>query len=375
MISKEKTFRLTKVQQIPSLYEVIQDIKILYLKLNIKFRGLGAEWEAIQFICSVQRLNKSIHMKLDSQLIIDDIKFNEPLPLISIYQSNEVEHKNIDKRDILLEKFIPFVRLMNSIDIPSYLRQKKTEDLKFIRKFQFICLGGARNEYLNFFYSNRVLKDKESIERFLRNILRYRVRLETKSNFPIERLKDICEIVYEAFSNAARHGSISIDSKKIYKSVRALDISFINLTKTDIPPLVKNYRHLEDLLTITEKLLFISIFDNGEGIVKKYVEALSSDKEATMSFEEKAKVLQRVFMPNVTSSKDPNSGMGLTYIKNNIQKLNGALSISTGNLYLNMTPHRDGTGSITYNDSAIEEVPYRVGTLIFIIIPLSNASK
>lgn len=54
-MKKEKQFKLTQVNTIPSLYIDMHNHDELILSTNIKFTNMGASWDIVQFLCSWQR--------------------------------------------------------------------------------------------------------------------------------------------------------------------------------------------------------------------------------------------------------------------------------------------------------------------------------
>lgn len=359
--NKEQTLRFTNLNKIGTLYKDIiknKDTK-LYLSPNIKFKHLGGSCLAIQFICSWQRYNECASIILDKQIDIDNLDFKSELLLVAFYLAKKVLFNGNDiKKDILI-KFIPFVKNMNSKSLDGYFKQVKA------REYKFLFLHKAENEFLKLFYNdNKYIKSKKDIKNLIGNILEKSNSNISKNKYD-KNLDNIKEIIYEVLHNTDKHGRRDINQIEISKNIRGLSINISNITDDSRQSFLKNQQKYSDFLQNVEELLTISIFDSGEGIVKKYIETTSNKKINTMNVEEQKTTLLEVFMPNVTSSKIPNSGMGLTYVKDNIKKLKGLLSIKTNALELFFTPSEEG-----YEDELIDCVPC-VGTSVIILIPLN----
>ncbi len=362
MINKEKRLELTDISHLTDFYQNLENANELYFKPKIKFKHLGGSWEISQFLCSWKERNKEAVIVLDNQLKIDNLDFKSELLLIAFFLSKKVICKN-DKRDYLLSKFIPFVRNMNSSTLEEYIKGCEPREIKFL------CLGGAKNEYLRLFYDGKSFKNKTHVENLIENLFISHNSAIKNEAFPLQKLKEIKEIVYEAFNNTDKHGSRDIEGEKISKSIRSLDISIVDMNEKNKIPFVEKNKDYEEFLENVKQLLVISIFDNGEGIVKKYIETTSDKKESQMSFEDKKKTLEKVFLPKISSSKTPNSGMGLTYLKECVKKLQGMLSISTSSLKLNLIPKKHG-----YSEEIMEVSP-RSGTLITVLIPIKYRKR
>jgi len=359
----KETLRLTKINQLTSLRKTIYRSPKLYLKSDLKFKYLGGSWEAIQFLCTWQRIHKKVFIELDKQLSLENINYRNELPLIAFFLSTEVLYQRIDERNKLLTKFIKFVETMNSPTLSEYLKNNRA------REFKFICLGGAKNEYLRLFYRNKKFRTKNEIIAIFKSTFQSVNSPIKKKEYLIKNLSGIVEIIYEVLSNADKHGSRDIEHNKIPQSIRSIDINFVNFTATNKEAFLANHPHFLRFLSPVRQLLVISIFDNGEGIVKKYYETTNTEskKEADLTFEVRKDILKEVFNTGNTSSKIPGSGMGLVYVKDNIQKLKGAFFISTGSLLVNFYPKVDGKYSMQ-----IKEVSYQVGTLFTVLIPLES---
>lgn len=358
-----KILKLTDINQLTDLYQNLESANKLYFKPKIKFKHLGGSWEISQFLCSWKERNEEAVIVLDDQLKIDNLDFKSELLLIAFFLSEKVVYKSSEKKDYLLSKFIPFVRNMNSPTLEEYIKGCEPREIKFL------CLGGAKNEYLRLFYNGESFKSKTDVENLIKDLFIYHHSAIKTKAFPLEKLTEIKEIVYEAFNNTDKHGSRDIQGKKISKSIRSLDISIVDMNEKNKIPFVEKNKDYEEFLENVKQLLVISIFDNGEGVVKKYIETTSDKKEANMTFEDKKETLKKVFLPKVTSSAIPNSGMGLTYLKECVKRLNGMLSISTNSLKLNLIPKKEGY------EEEIMEVSHRSGTLITVLIPIKNTEE
>jgi hypothetical protein len=363
---KTKQFKLTQVNTLPNLYKEMYYHNKLILSTNIKFTNMGASWDIVQFLCSWQREKEKISIILYDALNIEKLNFNDEGLLVACYLADSVIYKEQDIKYDLLKKFVPFVENMNNNSLENYLKEKRAKEIKFI------CLGGVKNEFLKFFYyydknkNKYIFKPKGEIQKFIGNIF------ETP-NLPIvykkynQNLSNIKEIIYELFSNTDKHGGRDIEDKKIDKSVRSLSLDFISFSDENRKSFLENQEEYKPFLKNVTEVLAISIFDNGEGMVKKYVETTSDKKEHELSFKDKKEILEKVFLPNITSSKIPNSGMGLTYAKESIQALNGLLTIKTNSLKLFLSPNKDKDKEYI---ETFEESSHHIGTLITVLIPL-----
>lgn len=359
---EQKPLQLTHIESLPNLYANMDGNSKLYLSPNIKFKHLGEKWHIVQFICSWHRKNNNeTSIILDNQVKTDNFNKHDEMLLVAFYLAKKVMLKGQDIRKELLLQLVPFVQNMNTTYLHDYLKKIRA------REINFLCLSGSRNEFLKLFYDDsNNFKSKGDIERLIGNIF-------VAPNSPIrnkkykKNLNKIKEIVYEIFSNSDKHGRRDIKQAEISKNIRGLSINFTMFNKFDKEYFLNNRKRYKDFLQNVTKVLVISIFDSGEGIVKKYVETTSQTKETDMTFEERKRALLEVFLPNVTSSQTPNSGMGLTYVKNNIKELKGLLSIRTSTLELFLTPTT--AKEECYKDE-INEIPQCVGTLVTALIPL-----
>jgi len=350
---------LTQVSALPSLYQEIDKNDELTFSTNIKFTNMGASWDIIQFLCSWQRMKKNVSIILFDQLNIEKLNFHDEKLLVACYLANTVMFQGKDIKHDLLIQFIPFVKNMNNGSLENYLKEKRANEIKFI------CLGGAKNEFLKFFYNNdQTFKSKGEIQKFIENIFQT-PRLPIVYKKYKHDLSNIKEIIYELFNNTDKHGRQDIQNKYISKSVRSLSLEFISFNDENRESFLENQDEYKYFLKDVTDVLVISIFDNGEGIVKKYIETTTDQNESTLTFSEKKKILEKVFLPDITSSLVPNSGMGLTYAKDSIQTLNGLLTIKTNSLKLFLSPDKNKKYVET-----IEESAHHIGTLITVLIPL-----
>lgn len=361
---EEKPLKLVNLQDVYTLYANIGNNK-LHLSPNIKFINLGGSWNIIQFICSWQRRHEKVSIILNNQVNIDGLNFCDEVLLVAFYLADEVLFQEIDIKKELLVKFIPFVENMNNHSLKDYFENIRARESKFL------FLDRVRNEFLIFFYNkNKTFKSKEEIESLIENIfIKFKCHMESKQYN--HNLNDTKTIIYEALSNTDRHGCRDISQTKIPKNIRALSIVFSSFNDGNREPFLKNQKHFKDFLDNVKDVVVISIFDSGEGIVKKYIETTGPKKIAEMNFEEKKDTLQKVFLAGVTSSKIPNSGMGLTYIKECIKKQKGLLAIRTNGLELFFTPTQQGD----YQDHIGGIDDPCVGTLITVLIPLNFIGK
>ena len=362
------TLMLTKIDQINELYKSIEGHSKLHLAPSIKYVNIGTTMEIVQFLCTWQRKNEEVSIILNDQDNLDNLNSKDLVLLVAFYLSKEVLYGGENKKKYLLNKFIPFVENMNSPSLESYFKKIRA------REVRFMCLGGSKNEYLQFFYEKNLefkskdpeFKSKIEILDLLNQIYQNNsLKISERYKFPSRKLEHINGIIYEIFSNTDEHGKRDIDQNKIKNSIRSLSIDIFALNKKNRDGFIKNHPHCGSFLNDKKDLLIVSIFDNGEGIVKKYVETKGISKEDKMDFSEKKQVLKDVFMKGVTSSEVPNSGMGLTYVEEGVKKLGGALLIRTGTVEL-FTVFNKNTDADT-----MKEISPCVGTLMTVFIPLS----
>lgn len=343
-----KPLELTKINQLEELYSHITDSNCLYLSPNIKFKHLGGNWDIIQFICTWQKQHKETSILLDKQVNIDTLSDTDEILLITFFIADKVIYKNKDIKRVLLKKFTPLVKKMNSFNIS--------------KKNPLICLGGAKNEFLKVFYS----KDERPQSRG--NItLMLKSLFWLHADFEPPNLTDILNIMYELTDNTHEHARHDTLEKKIPKSIRALSVDYIEFNKNDKGKFLVQQSQYSEFLSNKNKIFVISIFDNGEGIIKKYIETGSNKKLQNMTLSEKEQSLKDVFNKNISSSTEDNAGMGLYYVEESIKKLGGLLSIKTNALSLFMSPNKYektiGSGNV-YG-----------GTLITALIPLDLVKK
>lgn len=358
-LSKEhKPLELGDHRDIQALYTNIHNNK-LYLSTNIKFKHLGGGWDIIQFLCSWKKANSKASIILNNQVNINKLNFFDEVLLIAFYLADEILFKGNNIKKNLLAKFIPFVKNMNSPTLNGYLENIRAREIKFI------CLSGAKNEFLQLFYNkDKTFKSKEDVEDLISALLNAPNSKRRKKY--LDNIGPIKEIIYEAFSNTDQHGRRNIAQNEMPENIRALTINFISFNNENKKSFLHHQKHYKNFLRDVKDILAISIFDSGEGIVKKYIETVGPKKEKYMDFESRKRVLKKVFLPGMTSSKIPNSGMGLTYIKNCVMDINGLLSLRTNTLELFFSP----THKNKYQEH-INEVSPSVGTLITVLIPLS----
>ena len=366
-MTANNTLKLTNIDQIDNLYKSLEDHSKLHLAPSIKFVNIGTTMEIVQFLCTWQRKNKEVSIILHKLTDIDNLNSKDLVLLVAFYLSKEVIHHGENKRIYLLDKFIPFVENMNNPLLERYFKKIRA------REVRFICLGGKKNEYLQLFYEkDHKFKSKREIEDLLNQIYEDNyLKIRKQYKFPSEKLSRINEIIYEIFSNTDKHGSRDIDQNKIKKSIRSLSIDIFSLSKADRDGFIKNHPYFGGFLNNKKDLLIVSIFDNGEGIVKKYVETKGINKEDKMDFSKKKKILTEVFMEGTTSSEVPNSGMGLTYVEEAVKKLGGALLIRTGTVEWFTVFNENINGDSMKEISPWKEISPCVGTLMTVFIPLS----
>ncbi len=324
--------KLTHVNDIQNLYENIDESNQLLLSPNIKFKNLGGSWNAIQFMCSWQRKHQEVSIILNKQINVNTDRFakNEVL-LVAFYLAKEVLLNDENIRQDLLNKFTPFVQSMNPSSLNEYLHKKGP-------RFKFLFLHKTKNEFLRLFYdvNNKFeFKSKKEIEALIGAFLNAPAISKRKYG---KNLSDIKEISYELLSNSDKHGRRKINQEEMPKNIRGFSVDVYAFTDITRKNFVKDQENYRNFLEGVKEVLVISIFDSGEGIVKKYIETINNKKEKDMSFKDKQDTLLEVFLPGKTSSKIPNSGMGLTYVENNIKKLKGLLSIKTSSLEYFLTP-------------------------------------
>ena len=366
-MTANKTLKLTNIDQIDNLYKSLEGHSKLYLSPNIKFVNIDATMKIVQFLCTWQRKNEEVSIILNNQTDLDHLNPKDLVLLVAFYLSKEVFYRGENKKDDLLDKFIPFVENMNNPSLERYFKKIRA------REVRFICLEGKKNEYLQLFYkedheteSGYRIKPKREIEDLLNQIYEDNcLKISKQYKFPSKKLSRINEIIYEIFSNTDKHGSRDIDQNKIKKSIRSLSIDIFSLSKADRDGFIKNHPHFGSFLNNKKDVLIVSIFDNGEGIVKKYVETKGINKEDEMDFSEKKKILKEVFVAETTSSEVPNSGMGLTYVEEAVKELEGALLIRTGTVELFTVFNKNTDGD------SMKEINPCVGTLMTVFIPLS----
>ncbi len=362
---KQNALKLVKVSDIQNLYINIGKSNHLILSPNIKFKHLGGTSSVIQFLCSWQRHHQEVFVILNDQVNIGSNKLakNEVL-LVAFYLAKEVLFKGKDIKADLLGRFIPFIESMNSESLKNYLSVKGNMTGKG-KEFKFLFLNKARNEFLKFFYRDtEQFKTKKEIEDFLGDLLKTPVSAIQKSQYT-QNLNPIKEIIYEILNNTDKHARRDIKQALIPKNIRGFFLNFYDLNDNNRQSFVDNQPEYGYFLKNVMEVLVISIFDSGEGIVKKYIETTSDKKEEEMSSEDKKNILLKVFLPKTTSSKVPNSGMGLTYTKKNIKKLKGLLSIKTNTLEYFLTPDENRGYKKTF-----EDCKPCVGTSVVMLIPL-----
>lgn len=362
---KQAPLRLTYVNDVNNLYANIKTCDQLILSPNIKFKHLGGASRIIQFLCSWQRHHQNVFVVLNDQVDIksDKLAKNEVL-LVAFYLAKEVLLRGKDVRNDLLKNFIPFIESMNSTSLSDYLSEREGISGKG-KEFKFLFLDKAKNEFLKLFYNNdEQFKTKEEIEKLLDDILKTPVSAIKEQQYN-QDLSDVKENIYEILNNTDKHARRDIEQVLIPKNIRGLSLNFYNLNDKNRMSFVKNQEKYQCFLENVTEVLVISIFDSGEGIVKKYIETISDKEERNMGYEDKQKALLKVFLPNTTSSKAPNSGMGLTYVEENIKKLKGMLSIKTNTLEYFLMLDNNKQYIPTFKDCS----PC-VGTSVVMLIPL-----
>ena len=367
-MATNKKLKLTNIHQIKKLYKSLEDNSNLvdhsrlYLSPNIKYVNIGVTLDIVQFLCTWQRKNEEVSLFIEDIINLDNLNPKSLVFLVALYLSKEARYRGENKKNDLLDKFILFVENMNSSSLESYFKNIRA------REVRFVCLGGAKNEYLQFFYrfdgKKYKFKRKEEITYLLKQLYGDNcLKISKRYKFPTEKLDCINTIIYEIFHNTDHHGKRGIDNTKIKKSIRSLSIDIFSLNESYRDLFIKNHPYFGGFLHNMKSLLIVSIFDNGEGIVKKYVETKGINKEDKMDFSEKMKILKEVFLKGATSSEIPNSGMGLAYVKDNVKKLGGALLIRTGTVEL-LTVFDENT-----DGDSKKEISPCVGTLITVFNP------
>jgi len=371
MIQKKTTLKLTCVNDIDSLYKNIKESNQLTLSPKIKSTYLGGVSSIIQFLCSWQRYHKEVFIVLNSQVNIcsDKLAKNEVL-LVAFYLSKKVFLNDEDIRDELLKKFIPFVESMNSTSISNYLSEKGTMSGKG-RELKFLFLHKVRNEFLKLFYNkDKQFKSKREIHGLLGDLLKTPISVIKKDEYD-QDLDSIKEVIYEILNNTDKHARRDIKQVEIPKNIRGISLNFYDLNDKNRKSFIESQKEYKFFLEPITEILAISIFDSGEGMVKKYIETTSNEKEKDMSCENKQKILSKLFLPEITSSQIPNSGMGLSYVEENIKTLKGTLSIKTNTLEYFLMPNNNNEYKPTFKkcDSPC------TGTSVVMLIPLKFKGK
>ena len=153
----------------------------------------------------------------------------------------------------------------------------------------------------------------------------------------------------------------------IKSSVRSLSFRFVEFSKADKESSLSKSERYRTFLGVHSQMLAISIFDNGEGIIKRYIELTTDKKEDSFTFDERREIFSKIFEEGITSSTIPNSGQGLSFAQKSIQDLKGAYLVSTNGIELFYSPDETGKYGEKY-----EEVLARTGTLITLLIPVEN---
>ena len=352
---KQKFLELTKIEDIDEVYKGIEKCNTLQISPKIKFRNLGGSAKIIQLLCTWERLHKEVTITLNKQTDINSHQFRKnKLLLVAFYIADEVLQNGKTIRKEALKKFIPLVEKMHELS--------STRG----REYKYIFFQGAKNEFLRPFYSGDKFKSRKDIVSVIDTLIKEPISAIKKGSFDKD-LENIKTIIYELLSNADQHGRRDINQDEIPKNIRGLYIDIHAFSDTNRESLLKNQEKYVNFLKNVKEVLVISIFDSGEGIVKKFIETTSDKKEKHMTFDEKKDVFKKLFMAGITSSGVPNSGMGLTYVEKSIKDLKGLLSFKTSTLEYFLTPTEKGE----YDDKPeYTECTPCVGTSIVALIPL-----
>lgn len=356
--------KLTNIDDIPKLYKNINSSNQLFLSTNIKFKQF-AIWDIIQFICSWKKKHpKNTEILLHKLINVENINKEDEILLTAFFSADKVIYKDEDKRMGLLQSFIPYVKSMNS-------SQYNSESGK---KIKFLFFGGATNEFLKSFYNENIFKHRQEVVPFIKTLL-WNARFKTD-----DKITQIAEIIYELIHNTDKHARLDLDNNYIKRSVRALSIDFIEFSNKDKDGFLNKYEHYRGFLSDVKKVLSISVFDNGEGIIKKYNDTLceigKKDKKTEyLDDAEKLEILKEAFKHGTTSSTIPNSGMGLFYVQEKIKEIKGSLSIKTNSLDFFMSPNLkkiDAMSSDEYHTIITGNNSAYTGTSITLLIPLDK---
>ena len=340
-----KPINIYNSSKIEDLYKKLEKSSFINFPTDIKFQHFNYDWELIQFICTWRKKQENAEIILKENLEVDSFDKYTILNLIGFCLVDKIIHKQTDIKKDILSRFKDFVKHMNSVSFKEY------KDSEFVKgqRYDFIFLGGYKNEYLKFFYKNKEeFKSQIEIKNFLNNF---------KFN------DDIKTIIYELLSNTDKHGRWDIQEKKIENSIRGITINRQNfLAKGAKEAFLQKFPQYKGFLTAKE-YHSICIFDNGEGIAKKIL------GESPQNYEETIEAIEKAFKEFTTSSNIPNSGMGLHFVRESVEALRASLYIRTGNVELNHIPSSNNL----YPRFRFKDLRFSViGTLVKILIPVKD---
>ena len=358
--------KLTHDNQLQNLYQNIDKSNTLQLSLDIKDLHFDEEWQIIQFICSWAKRHPECEVKLFEQTKIANLDEKNNILLVASYITQKTTLKRIDIKQEILNKFAPYVNRMNGklSDIDKYPNEGK---------LTFFCFGGTKNEFSHHFYNNNVNEEcgkKIKEESDIRNFIEKSLNILQKQKKLSDKIQHITKCVYEFFSNTDKHGRTSVKHIPIKSSVRALSFRFVRFSKSNRESSLSKSDRYRIFLEKHSQMLIISIFDNGEGIIKRDIELTTNKKEDSLTFDERRGIFSKIFDEGITSSTIPNSGQGLSFAQKSIQDLKGAYLISANGIELFYSPDETGVYGEKY-----EESHARTGTLVTLLIPVEMKEK
>ncbi len=351
------------------IQEINENIK-LRVPNSLKFSGkLGIEVNLIQLIITCFRLSNSniLHSyfkDIEDQESMKNFNFHL-FGICSLVMANlitDMKGNKIKKLDSLREA-IPYISAM---DKSNYQYTAKGPEVNLI------SISGAEKEYISALYTkNKEVKSSLELKTEVLKILEYLIGFTLNKNsiklkLTDEYLNQISLLLHELFINTEEHAKRDFNGNNYSRTISGVQFAFPTYNEEDIVSIFDNeFKEYTDFLkstTIDNKIRFfeLSIFDSGPGYARKW---LKKDFNL-MTLEEEKDAFDKCLYKHSSTKGPTSTGMGLTIVRNMLNKLNAYMRIRSGRLCFNQT-----------NINGVEKLFYKTnlaqveGTSISICIP------
>lgn len=238
-------------------------------------------------------------------------------------------------------------------------------------------------EFNNIFYLGRSEIDRQYVNSLVEQILGTMIKSHSKRDFLADFIESVAGIVAELFENTHNHARTDYKGDVLQKNFRAVIFSISDVDEYRMEHLIKNRGAQGFLSTYTQwsgwkkkheskklSILEITVVDSGPGFARRWTGKDSSE----LNYSEEVESVLKCFEKGKTTSTNFASGSGLTFVLNDLKKLNGWFRLRTGRVAASKS-FFDSMGNNYLEEKDIEKkVSFIEGCSFNIVVPMVDVS-